>query len=128
MDWPHFSEEEMRCRCGCGRADMDREFMRALEMLREVVAFPMPVTSGFRCPAHDAAVGGSERKGAGPHTTGKAADILVSGERAYRLVRAALELGFRGIGLKQRGPQEGRFVHLDMLGKEEAARPRIWTY
>ncbi len=119
--YANFTESEMRCRCGCGRADMDPDFMARLQGVRDAFKRPMVVTSGFRCPEHDRAVGG-----AGVHPTGHAADIAVSGEPAFRLLTVAVVLDMRGIGQKQHGPYGGRFLHLDDLGGP--MRPRTWTY
>jgi uncharacterized protein YcbK (DUF882 family) len=85
---------------------------------------PVTITSGYRCPEHNMAVGDSGASG--PHTTGRAVDIAVSRDRASRLVKAALGMGFMGIGLKQHGPESGRFVHLDTLASR--AGQIIWTY
>ncbi len=126
-DWaayPNFTADEMRCRgydCCGGRADMDPAFMAALQRVRDTLGHPMPITSGFRCPEHDKAIGG-----AGVHPTGQAADIAISGESAYHLLNAALLHGMRGIGQKQHGPYEDRFMHLDTT--TGPMRPRIWTY
>ncbi len=123
IDWtayPHFSEAEMRCKCGCGRADMAPDFLRLLEGLRAAYGRPLPVTSGYRCPDHDAAVGG-----AGVHPTGQAADIAVSGAGVHELLGIAIQ-HMRGIGLKQHGDHADRFVHLDTT--HGPIRPRIWTY
>ena len=46
MSTPNFSRSKMACRCGCGRDEMDQEFMRMLQALRDEIG-PMPVTSGF---------------------------------------------------------------------------------
>ncbi|MBF0098762.1 MAG: DUF882 domain-containing protein [Magnetococcales bacterium] len=97
--WPHFSEEELRCHCGCGRQDVDGDFMLKLEALRMAYGKPMSVSSGYRCPAHNAATSTTGENG--PHTTGKAIDILVAGEDAYRLVGLAIKHGFTGIGICQ---------------------------
>lgn len=122
--WEYFSVEELACRCGCGQVVMNHEFMQRLIDLREYLAFPLPITSGYRCPEHNLAVGDSGASG--PHTTGRAVDIAVSRERASRLVKAALGMGFMGIGLKQHGPESGRFVHVDTLASR--AGQIIWTY
>lgn len=99
-------------------------FMAKLELLRRLLGFPLPVTSGFRCEAHNREVGGGDLSG---HLDGRAVDIAISGERAVELVKAAFGFGFTGIGLQQRG--EGRFVHLDDLEDSPGRpRPRIWTY
>ncbi len=81
----------------------------------------MSITSGFRCPEHDKAIGG-----AGVHPTGQAADIAISGENAYHMLNAALLHGMTGIGQKQHGPYEDRFMHLDAT--TGPLRPRVWTY
>ena len=121
-DYANFTEAEMRCHCGCLRADMDPAFMAALQRVRNVYGKPMPVTSGFRCLDYNARISKTGRSG--PHTTGRAVDIAISGENTYHLLSAAI--GMRGIGLKQHGPHAGRFMHLDSL--YGPMRPRIWTY
>jgi hypothetical protein len=37
--------------------------------------------------------------------------------------------GFAGIGISQKGPAAGRFVHIDMMQESETRpRPWIWSY
>lgn len=122
-----FSIPELRCRCGCGRADMDGDFMAQLQALRNALG-PLPVSSGFRCPTYNNQV--STTGLAGPHTTGQAADIRISGQRAHRLIVGAAKAGFTGLGVKQNGPRGSRFVHLDTLDAEATGglRPRLWSY
>lgn len=121
--WGYFSAEELTCRCGCGQMKMDNDFMLWLVALRDCFGMSMPVTSGYRCPAHNASV--SSTGNAGPHTTGKAVDVLIARGKATQLVRLALEMGVRGVGIKAHGPDSGRIVHLDMLPRPEQI---IWTY
>lgn len=123
-EWKYFTHDELACRCGCGQAAMNHEFMGKLVQLRETIGFPLPVTSGYRCPEHNLAVG--DTGASGPHTTGCAVDIAVSRDRATRLVRLALGMGFLGIGLKQHGPESCRFVHLDTVATR--VNQIIWTY
>ena len=123
--WPNFSRGEFVCRCGCGRADMDEGFMDALQHLRVRYGKPMIISSGFRCPAHNARV--SPATGlTGPHTTGRAVDVRVTGLEAYDMLVLAAPWGFDGIGIKQHGPMEGRFLHFDTIKK--GPRPRVWSY
>lgn len=126
-DTPDFALTELRCRCGCGRAEMDRGFMDLLQELRDGIG-PMVVASGFRCPAHNARVSATGRTG--PHTTGKAVDIQVCGHAAYRLMVAASLLGFAGLGVSQKGPHAARFLHLDTLDAASTGglRPWLWSY
>ena len=121
----HFSREELTCHCGCGRCEMDAVFMARLEALREAFGKPMKLSSAYRCPDYNAAV--STTGPNGPHTTGRAVDVLVSGEDAWRLVQLAYDMGFTGLGVCQRGPHETRFIHLDDL-EDDVIRPRIWSY
>ena len=121
---PHFSRHELQCRCGCGKCEMDAVFMIRPEELRRAFGKPMRLSSAYRCPDHNERISKTGRTG--PHTTGRAVDVLVSGEDAYRLVRLALEHGFTGIGIAQRGPHERRFIHLDDL--DGPTRPWVWSY
>ena len=121
----HFSREELQCKCGCGRMEIPASFLEKLEELRVAYGKPMPVTSGYRCPSHNADV--SDTGEAGPHTLG-AVDISVAGADVHRLLQLAFIVGFTGIGIKQKGPFSGRFVHLDDLPATTHPRPRVWTY
>lgn len=125
-DYVNFSEEEFVCKCGCGRVDMHPEFMRRLQMIRTDMYSLMIVSSGYRCPDHNEAVSSSGSRD-GPHTTGRAADILTCGERAFHMVSLALQHGMTGIGIHQKGPMSKRFIHMDLL-TGAVHRPRIWSY
>lgn len=101
--------------------------MTRLELLRAELGMPLVLNSAYRCPTHNAAVSTTGRNG--PHTTGRAVDIAISGKPVVALLAAALSLGFTGIGLKQDGAaMAGRFVHLDDLTAPAYPRPRVWTY
>lgn len=118
--WPHFTKFEMACKC-CGEVNMDPGFMDKLESLRSAVGFGLAVNSGYRCSKHNLET--SDTGTSGPHTTGKAVDLDVNRAQAFLVLKAALALGFTGIGVSQKGPS--RFLHLDTL---EDGRPTIWSY
>lgn len=122
--WRHFSYAEMACRCGCARAPLDAEFMARLSDLREQLGFALPVTSGYRCARHNASV--SKTGAHGPHTTGRAVDVRIWGERAFALIATAPGHGFTGIGIQQQGDWPARYIHLDDLTGPQ--RPWIWSY
>lgn len=105
---------------------MDGGFLARLEDLRHAFKRPMLITSGYRCPDYNARVATSGRSG--PHTTGLAVDVAVSGEDAYDLLLLALQFGFTGLGIKQRGSFSGRFIHIDDLPAFSNPRPRVWSY
>lgn len=125
MTWKHFKVEEFRCKCGCGQNLISSKFVDMLDELREACGFPLPVTSGYRCPTYNAKVSSTGHNG--PHTTGRAADLGVSRKQAYEVLSWAMRMGFTGIGIKQTG--EGRFIHLDDLPAAEGQpRPTVWGY
>ena len=121
----NFSTNEMAC-SHCQKADMDEEFMRVLQSIRDEMQRPLKITSGFRCEKHNAKVSSTGKNG--PHTFGKAADILISGADAMRLFAVAQKHGVSGVGMSQRGDHSKRFVHLDILSPAEGPRPTVWTY
>lgn len=124
--WPRFTPAEMACHC-CGRAEIDSKFMDCLQALRDACGFPLIVTSGYRCPAHNMKI--AHTGAAGPHTTGHAVDIKIYGSRARALLSAISGIGFTGVGLKQSGPYTSRFIHLDDLSAAcTRPRPWAWTY
>ncbi len=125
----NFSVNELMCRCGCNDSEMDDEFMRMLQELRDVAGFPFRINSGKRCIKHNAAIS-SHKKKAGIHTFGKAADISVmaiSTTQTLKLIKQAQDIGFTGLGLNLRGDRNGRFLHVDSRG-EDFSPPAVWTY
>ncbi len=126
-EWPNFSYAEMSCK-ETGANDMKVSFMDSLQRLRHVCGFPFVVSSGYRSLLHSVE---KAKKSPGAHTLGKAVDILVSGEEAFRLLSLAMssDSGFFGVGIAQRGPHDKRFIHLDGLIDEEGfPRPFVWSY
>lgn len=121
---PHFTASELTCKCGCGMLPKLASVER-LEAVRVRYGKPMPVNSAARCPAYNAKVSGTGTTG--PHTTGQAFDIGVRGVEALKVMQIALDCGFTGIGVAQKGA--GRFIHLDDLpNKEGQPRPHCWSY
>jgi zinc D-Ala-D-Ala carboxypeptidase len=119
--YPNFSADEFNC-SHCGKNEMKSEFMGKLQVLRMRYDKPMKITSGYRCPDHPIE---AKKDKPGAHASGLACDVAVNGQQAYELMKHALALGFKGIGVSQKsnGP---RFIHLDTL--EEAPRPNVWSY
>jgi zinc D-Ala-D-Ala carboxypeptidase len=121
----YFKIEEFACR-HCGEVRMDPFFLGRIDRLREYYGKPLVVSSGYRCPIHNAATSGTGPTG--PHTTGHAADFLVARGQALELLRVALSMkAFTGIGVQQKGV--GRFIHLDDLPNAPGQpRPTLWSY
>ena len=124
-EWPaiNFMPEEMACSC-CGEEEMDYSFLKKLQDLRSDFGAPMVITSAYRCDKHPSEIG---KKSPGAHNQGKAVDILINRAEAYRLLSLALQHGFTGIGVAQKGYNNSRFIHLDH-NIEDKPRPTIWSY
>lgn len=125
MNWRHFQLNEFACHCGCGQNLIDHQFVTELDELRHRLGYPLVITSGYRCPDHNAKVSSTGRTG--PHVAGRAADIGVDRTRAYEVLQTALLMKFTGIGVQQKGG--ARFIHLDNLPNAPGQpRPVVWSY
>lgn len=104
---------------------MQARFLLELDELRHRHGKPLIIASGYRCPEHNARVSSTGRSG--PHTLGSAADLRVARAEAYNILRLALEMGFTGVGVAQKGVE--RFIHLDnLLAAPGHPRPTVWSY
>jgi len=113
----HFNRAEFACKCGCGLNNIDDEFLEALDQARELAGRSFVITSGCRCPKHNAAEGGSATS---THLTGRAADIAISDDRSRGAALAgAIRSGFRRLGIGK------TFIHVDI----DPAKPgAVWLY
>ena len=118
-----FEYSEFDCRCGecdCRGEDMDPEFLDMLDRTRDRAGFAFNVSRGVSCPAHNAAVGGSETSSHLPDRA-CAADIAVMGSsHRFKLIEAAIAAGFRRIGVAD------TFIHLD--SDENKPAEVMWLY
>ena len=118
----HFTDKEMACQCpDCDGGEMNPSFMDRLERLRVHLGFPFIVSSAYRCESHNKAVGGAPNS---LHVKGMAVDILVSGDRAYKIIESAKSFGFKGIGISQKSG-DTRFIHLDNRSQDYVS---LWSY
>ena len=73
----YFRKEEFECRC-CGglpaeaKANIEALVENVLDPARERLGMPIIVNSGYRCPKHNAEVGGVKNS---QHMKGEAADV-----------------------------------------------------
>ena len=113
----HFTDTELRCKC-CGRLPPEaKETLEALvdnvlDPARELLGKPIRVSSGFRCPLHNAAVGGVAKS---QHTLGEAADITAgSPADNLKLARIIAHLGNydQMILYVNNGSMEPQFIHV----------------
>ena len=111
----HFNAREFRCQCGQSHETLiASELVDKLETLYTALnCSKIIVTSGYRCPEHDKAVGGTS---SGQHTKGTAADVCCYGQDGQPISSKtvcckAQDLGFGGIANITSSYQ---YTHLDV--------------
>lgn len=109
--WKWFTPKELACR-HCGELHIDQELLDKLEIMRENYGDPVVISSGYRCPIHNARIKGAPLS---LHVKGKAVDILLNGKPMETLHKRGLSVGFRGFGF-----YDGGWIHMDV------GRPRTW--
>lgn len=109
----HFDSSEFACKCGCGGmnngADINPRLVQVLERMRQIIGKPLELSCAYRCPTHNAEVGGMSNS---QHIYGTAADVQTpAGSSPSELYQAAEQAGADGIGLYPWG------VHVDVRGE-----------
>lgn len=125
MSLEFFSPSDFACK-HCGENKTTPETMELADELRRRCGFPLVISSGYRCPVHNAKV--SSTGATGPHTTGESFDVFVTHQKAHTVLKHAMAMGvFTGIGVQQKG--SGRFLHFDTLPNAPGQpRPTVWSY
>lgn len=114
---PHFSEDELCCKCPRRECNMDQAFLALLEELRIRYGKQLTINSGYRCPEYNDtlknSVAGSK------HCLGMAVDIgCIDSKERYELLALAIDIGFGGIGIAK------DFIHVDSRTDEKV----MWVY
>ena len=111
----HFNVQEFKCQCGKSHDILiDSKLIDKLEQLYTALnCSKIIVTSGYRCPEHDKAVGGTS---SGQHTKGTAADVCCYGQDGQPISSKtvcckAQDLSFTGIANITAAYQ---YTHLDV--------------
>lgn len=100
----HFKLSEFACRC-CGENKISPLLVEKLDTARAIAKTPFVITSGYRCPKHNEAVGGVSNS---KHLEGLAADILTSDSKArYKILSSLLAAGFTSMILYK------HFIHVE---------------
>jgi len=120
MDWnkiKHFDRTEFECPC-CGKCVMNEIFVGRIDAARSIADIPFRVNSGYRCAAHNEAVGGV---GNSSHIAGHAVDIRCGSSMVrFKILSALIACGFRRIGIGE------NFIHVD--DDTSKLEDVIWTY
>ena len=109
MNWTKYSKyfkpSEFQCKC-CGKLLISEELMDRLFVAREKAGIPFVINSGYRCPKHNAAVGG---KPDSAHKEGLAVDIKATDSKTrFKVLKGLYEAGFERIGI------DDKFIHADV--------------
>tara|TARA_B000000441_G_scaffold125824_1_gene104229 strand:- start:651 stop:995 length:345 start_codon:yes stop_codon:yes gene_type:complete len=100
---------------------MDEKLLSMLDKMRGIYGYPIKITSDYRSPEHPIE---AAKEQPGEHAYGAAVDIeSIGGGKTFRLVKAAIEVGFTRIGISRK---KG-FIHLG-IGYPGAPEKTIWTY
>lgn len=112
MSSKYFSDDELECHgdgcCDGGAYNVNPRLLQLLDQLRENIGGPLVLSCAYRCPQHNAEVGGVPSS---QHVAGNAADIL----RPSWLTMGQFDwyvrqLPFDGIGIYY----DSDFIHVDV--------------
>ena len=115
----NFPVEELRCHCPACQGGYPHQIgldaLEALQRVRDRFGKPMVLTSAYRCRRHPEE---ARKPQPGRHNQGLAFDVLIPwGRDRMRLVKIALEEGFRGFGFAN------TFLHIDFRPEELTSWP-----
>ena len=121
----NFSLAEFRCRCHAQRCHttlVHPRLVESLQTLRQLVARPLVITSGYRCITYNRVVGGRPRSF---HTRGMAADVVCE-SLEFLAELTELARGIPAIGAVGQYPARG-FLHLDVRPRGTAGQIEQWS-
>lgn len=96
---------EFACKDGSDYILISDQLVTNLQRLRDRIGKPLNITSAYRNPSHNSAVGGASNS---QHLKGTAADIYFSGVPPLEVAKLAEYIGFTGIGWYN------TFTHVDV--------------
>lgn len=115
----HFSKRELACKCGCTTppevAEKLAQLAVHLEALRAALGCPVTVHCAYRCPSHNAAIGGAKNS---QHMYGTACDFSTkkyTHKQAYKVAETITRFREGGMHAYSWG------VHVDI-----GPGPRRW--
>lgn len=134
---PHFTLGELTASQTAARKGLSNEpdaavlanlnrLAHTLERIRDLVGLPIVVSSGYRSPAVNKAVGGAKNSA---HMTGCAADITCHGVPNRMLAQqiVAAKLGFDQVILEFPDSSTGGWVHVAIPDAGKSARNEVLT-
>lgn len=110
----NFAVQEFACKDGTDPVFVDAELVQVLQSIRDHFGRPVVITSGYRTPTYNRAVGGAAYS---QHCCGRAADIRVQGVSVEALAACAEALLPNTGGIGRYPVRSGRstgWVHVDV--------------
>lgn len=96
--------QNFKCKCGCDTLKLDSKLVVVLDKIERAHNVSLQILSGYRCPAHNKAVGGVDNS---THTQGLACDFTCP-----QLDTVAMSLFGHGGGFKHY--KDKHFIHIDV--------------
>lgn len=107
----NFQAYEFDCSCGrCRTTPIDMDLVAILQKERDHFGKPVMISSGYRCPAHNAET--PHASNTSYHTKGMAADHYINGVTPAEQAKYLESIGANGVGLYETA-EDGFFVHTD---------------
>ena len=121
MDIKHFKLSEFDCPSDSESGEnMCLSFLSKLDKARELAGVPFKITSGYRSPKHNTAIGGAKNS-SHMNIPCNACDIAVPDSfTRYKIVESLLKMGINRIGIGK------NFLHCDT--EKEKSPIVIWHY
>ncbi len=108
------AKDEFKCK-HCGALVIDEAFYKMACLAREIADTPFVISSGYRCPEHNKAVGSTSMN----HVSGKAMDIkALYGPQRGKILKGLYKAGFTRVGIRK------DFIHADVTDAVESC----WLY
>lgn len=119
----NFNSKEFECSCSkCADQFIEQKLIDKLQRVRDTYGKSITITSGYRCPEHNAAVGG---KIGSAHMSGLAADVaptLMTLDELDDLYEICYNV-FDNIG----DGRNKKFIHVDDREPKKTGK-RLWVY
>jgi len=115
----NFRLGEFICKEGKNEVLIADGLIEKLQELRDYLNRPVIIVSAYRSPAYNKKIKGSPKS---QHMYGTAVDIKVSGVTTEEVAKAAIKLGFKGIGIYD------TFTHVDIRGSLVNKTGRDYDY
>ena len=119
IDTKNFKAKEFSCPC-CGLNNMSQVMVETLQRIRDKVGKPIYITSGSRCPEHNADVCGKKNSA---HLKGTAVDIAIKkadSRLRFDIIAYAISEGIDRIGI------DDNMIHLDI--QSTLPHRQMWVY